>query len=64
MDAGLVLMGHHGSWEDAALRRVPWIPTAGFVDSPLIVADPFVAMALAAERTTKAPCGGNARHSK
>src|SRR2546430_12640411 len=52
MDAGLVLMGHHGSWEDARYAESRGFQPAGFVDSPLIVGDPFVAMALAAERTS------------
>ena len=52
MDAGLVLMGHHGSWDDAVYAESRGFRTVGFVDSPLIVADPFVAMALTAERTT------------
>ena len=52
MDVGLVLMGHHGSWDDAAYAESRGFHTAGFVDSPLIVGDPFVAMTLTAERTT------------
>jgi 5,10-methylenetetrahydromethanopterin reductase len=52
MDVGLVLLGHHGSWDDAAYAETRGFQTAGFVDSPLIAADPFVAMALAAERTS------------
>ena len=52
MDVGLVLMGHHGSWEDALYAESRGFHTAGFVDSPLIAADPFVAMTLAAERTS------------
>jgi alkanesulfonate monooxygenase SsuD/methylene tetrahydromethanopterin reductase-like flavin-dependent oxidoreductase (luciferase family) len=52
MDVGLVLMGHHGSWDDALYAESRGFHTAGFVDSPLIAADPFVAMTLAAERTS------------
>ena len=52
MDAGVVLMSHHGSWEDARYAEAHGFASAGFVDSPLIAGDPFVAMALAAERTT------------
>jgi 5,10-methylenetetrahydromethanopterin reductase len=52
LDAGLVLLGHHGSWDDAAYAESRGFATAGFVDSPLIAADPFVAMALSAERTS------------
>jgi 5,10-methylenetetrahydromethanopterin reductase len=52
MDVGLVLMGHHGSWDDAAYAESRGFQSVGFVDSPLIVGDPFVAMTLTAERTT------------
>jgi alkanesulfonate monooxygenase SsuD/methylene tetrahydromethanopterin reductase-like flavin-dependent oxidoreductase (luciferase family) len=52
MQVGLVLMGHHGSWDDAAYAEANGFATVGFVDSPLIAADPFVAMALTAERTS------------
>jgi alkanesulfonate monooxygenase SsuD/methylene tetrahydromethanopterin reductase-like flavin-dependent oxidoreductase (luciferase family) len=52
MEVGLVLMGHEGSWDDARYAESRGFHTAGFVDSPLIVADPFVAMTLAAERTS------------
>src|SRR5438034_2760420 len=45
-------MGHHGSWDDASYAESRGFQTAGFVDSPLLVADPFVAMALTAGRTT------------
>lgn len=52
MDAGLVLMSYHGSWDDAAHAEKHGFASAGFVDSPLIAGDPFVAMALTAERTS------------
>jgi alkanesulfonate monooxygenase SsuD/methylene tetrahydromethanopterin reductase-like flavin-dependent oxidoreductase (luciferase family) len=52
MDVGLVLMSHFGSWDDAAYAEGNGFATAGFVDSPLIAGDPFVAMALTAERTS------------
>ena len=52
MDVGLVLMSHHGAWDDAAYAEAHRFATVGFVDSPLIAGDPFVAMALTAERTS------------
>ncbi|MFF4253959.1 LLM class flavin-dependent oxidoreductase [Streptomyces sp. NPDC001663] len=52
MDVGLVLMSYHGSWDDAALAEQSGFSSVGFVDSPLIAGDPFVAMALTAERTS------------
>jgi Luciferase-like monooxygenase len=52
VDVGLVLMGHHGSWDDAAYAEASGFATVGFVDSPLLAGDPFVAMALTVERTS------------
>jgi 5,10-methylenetetrahydromethanopterin reductase len=52
MDVGLVLMSYHGSWDDAAYAERHGFASVGFVDSPLIAGDPFVAMALTAERTS------------
>ena len=52
MDVGLVLMSYHGSWDDAAYAEQHGFSSVGFVDSPLIAGDPFVAMALTAERTS------------
>lgn len=52
MDVGLVLMSYHGSWDDAAYAEANGFTTVGFVDSPLLAGDPFVAMALTAERTS------------
>lgn len=57
MDIGLVLMSHSGSWDDAAYAEENGFATAGFVDSPLIAGDPFVAMALTAERTSTLKVG-------
>jgi 5,10-methylenetetrahydromethanopterin reductase len=57
MDVGLVLMSHFGSWDDAAYAEENGFATAGFVDSPLIAGDPFVAMALTAERTSTLKVG-------
>ena len=51
MDVGIVLLSHEGCWDDAAYAEANGFATAGFVDSPLIAGDPFVAMALTAERT-------------
>jgi 5,10-methylenetetrahydromethanopterin reductase len=52
VDVGLVLMSYHGSWDDAAYAEANGFATVGFVDSPLLAGDPFVAMALTAERTS------------
>jgi 5,10-methylenetetrahydromethanopterin reductase len=57
MKVGLVLLSHHGCWDDAAYAEGHGFDTAGFVDSPLIAGDPFVAMALTAERTTRLRIG-------
>jgi alkanesulfonate monooxygenase SsuD/methylene tetrahydromethanopterin reductase-like flavin-dependent oxidoreductase (luciferase family) len=57
MDVGLVLMSHHGSWDDAAFAEAHGFASVGFVDSPLIAGDPFVAMALAARQTTSIRVG-------
>jgi alkanesulfonate monooxygenase SsuD/methylene tetrahydromethanopterin reductase-like flavin-dependent oxidoreductase (luciferase family) len=51
MDVGIVLLSHEGCWDDAAYAEANGFATAGFVDSPLIAGDPFVSMALTAERT-------------
>ncbi|MGR6974910.1 LLM class flavin-dependent oxidoreductase [Streptomyces cynarae] len=52
MDVGLVLMSYYGSWDDAAYAEKHGFSSVGFVDSPLLAGDPFVAMALTAERTS------------
>jgi 5,10-methylenetetrahydromethanopterin reductase len=57
VDVGIVLLSHHGCWDDAAYAEASGFATAGFVDSPLIAGDPFVAMALTAERTSKLRIG-------
>ena len=52
MEVGLVLLGHDGVADDAAYAEEHGFHTAGFVDSPLLYGDPFVSMALTAERTS------------
>jgi alkanesulfonate monooxygenase SsuD/methylene tetrahydromethanopterin reductase-like flavin-dependent oxidoreductase (luciferase family) len=52
VDFGIGLLGYHGCWDDAAFAEAHGFATAGFVDSPLLGADPFVCMALAAQATT------------
>jgi hypothetical protein len=47
VDAGLVLLSYHRSWDDAAYAEENGFASVGFVDTPLIAGDPFVAMALA-----------------
>lgn len=51
MDFGLVMMTYPGCWEDAAFAEQHGFNTVGFVDSPILVADPFVCMALTAKAT-------------
>jgi 5,10-methylenetetrahydromethanopterin reductase len=46
------LLSYHRSWDDAAHAEENGFASVGFVDTPLIAGDPFVAMALAAERTS------------
>lgn len=57
MDVGIVLLSHHRCWDDAAYAEANGFATAGFVDSPLIAGDPFVAMALTAQRTSRLRIG-------
>jgi alkanesulfonate monooxygenase SsuD/methylene tetrahydromethanopterin reductase-like flavin-dependent oxidoreductase (luciferase family) len=57
VDVGIVLLSHHGCWDDAAYAEANGFATAGFVDSPLIAGDPFVAMALTARHTSKLRIG-------
>ena len=57
MDVGIVLLSHEGCWDDAAYAEANGFTTAGFVDSPLIAGDPFVAMALTAQRTANLRIG-------
>ncbi len=57
MDFGLVLTSYYGCWEDAAFAEAHGFATAGFIDSPLLAADPFVCAALAAERTSEIRLG-------
>jgi len=52
MDFGLGLLGHAGAEADAAFAERHGFSTAGFVDSPLLAGDPFVALGLAAAATT------------
>lgn len=52
MDFGLAMMSYPGCWDDAAFAEQHGFSLAGFIDSPLIVGDPFICMAIAG-RTTK-----------
>ena len=52
MDFGIAFMNHPGCWEDAAFAEEHGFTSAGFVDSPLLAGDPFVAMALTARATS------------
>ena len=46
MDFGVGLMGYHGCWDDAAFAEDHGFSSAGFVDSPLLVAIILVAVFL------------------
>jgi alkanesulfonate monooxygenase SsuD/methylene tetrahydromethanopterin reductase-like flavin-dependent oxidoreductase (luciferase family) len=50
-------MGYHGSWDDARFAEEHGFATAGFVDSPLLGGDPFVALGLAAQATERLRIG-------
>jgi 5,10-methylenetetrahydromethanopterin reductase len=52
MHFGLCLLNYNGCWDDAAFAEQHGFSTAGFIDSPLISGDPFVAMTLAARTTS------------
>jgi alkanesulfonate monooxygenase SsuD/methylene tetrahydromethanopterin reductase-like flavin-dependent oxidoreductase (luciferase family) len=57
VDFGLGLMGYHGSWDDARFAEEHGFATAGFVDSPLLGGDPFVALGLTAQATERLRIG-------
>jgi 5,10-methylenetetrahydromethanopterin reductase len=57
MEFGIGLMGFDGCWDDAAYAEEHGFTSAGFVDSPLLGGDPFVCMALAADRTSSMKLG-------
>lgn len=57
MDFGLCLLNQPGCWDDAAFAEQHGFNSAGFVDSPVICGDPFVAMALTANATSTMKLG-------
>ena len=57
MEFGLGLLGYQGCWNDAAFAETHGFTSAGFVDSPLLAGDPFVALALAAQATSSIRIG-------
>ncbi|HJT91787.1 MAG TPA: LLM class flavin-dependent oxidoreductase [Mycobacterium sp.] len=57
MDFGLCLLNQPGCWDDAAFAEQHGFASAGFVDSPVICGDPFVAMALTAKSTSTMKLG-------
>jgi 5,10-methylenetetrahydromethanopterin reductase len=57
MDFGLCLLNQPGCWDDAAFAEQHGFRSAGFVDSPVIAGDPFVAMALTARATSNMRLG-------
>lgn len=52
MEFGILLSNYKGCWEDAAFAERHGFSTAGFIDTPLIAGDPFVAMAMTANATS------------
>lgn len=52
MEFGLTLLNYPGCWDDAAFAEQHGFTSAGFIDSPLITGDPFVAMAMTARTTS------------
>lgn len=57
MDFGMCLLNQPGCWDDAAFAEQHGFNSAGFVDSPVIAGDPFVAMALTTEATSTMKLG-------
>lgn len=57
MDFGISFMNHDGCWDDAAFAEEHGFATAGFVDTPLLAADPFVCLGLAARATSRIRLG-------
>ena len=52
MHFGLCLLNYKRCWDDAAFAEQHGFHSAGFIDSPLISGDPFVAMTMAAKTTS------------
>ena len=52
MDFGVEFMSYPGCWDDVAFAEQHGISVAGFVESPILAADPYICMALAAQATT------------
>jgi alkanesulfonate monooxygenase SsuD/methylene tetrahydromethanopterin reductase-like flavin-dependent oxidoreductase (luciferase family) len=57
MDFGIAFLNYDGCWNDAAFAEQHGFATAGFVDSPLLAADPFVCLGLAAQATERIRLG-------
>ena len=51
MDFGIEVMSYPGCWDDVAFAEQHGISVAGFVESPMLAADPYICMALAAQAT-------------
>jgi alkanesulfonate monooxygenase SsuD/methylene tetrahydromethanopterin reductase-like flavin-dependent oxidoreductase (luciferase family) len=51
MDFGVEFMSYPGCWDDVAFAEQHGISVAGFVESPMLAADPYICMALAAKAT-------------
>ena len=52
MDFGVEFMSYPGCWDDVAFAEQHGFSVAGFVESPVLAADPYVCMGLAAQVTT------------
>jgi 5,10-methylenetetrahydromethanopterin reductase len=57
MEFGIGLMGYPGCWEDVAFAEQHGFSRAGFVESPMLAADPYACMALAAQMTSTIKLG-------
>lgn len=51
MDFGVEFMSYPGCWDDVAFVEQHGFSVAGFVESPMLAADPYICMALAARAT-------------
>ena len=57
MDFGLGLMSYPGCWEDAAFAERHGFGSVGFTESPVLAADPYACMAVAASLTKTVKLG-------
>lgn len=57
MDFGIELMNYPGCWDDVVFAEQHGFKVAGFVESPMLAADPYACMAVAATRTDSISLG-------